>query len=57
MTFNSLYDLLNEAQFFKKPLYSKQLKGNDGKILNFGRAKSIQEPVENSKIENIKDLK
>jgi hypothetical protein len=57
MTFNSLYDLLNEAQFFNKRRYSQQLKGDDGTLYNVGRDQAIQKPVENSKIENIKDLK
>lgn len=57
MTFESLYNLLNEAQFFKKRRFSQQLKDSDGKIYNVGRDSAIQEPVENSKIENINDLK
>jgi hypothetical protein len=56
MTFDSLFNLLNEAQFFKKPHYSRKETDYEGKIYDVGRKQSLQKPAPTTGIPNLEEF-
>lgn len=57
MTFDSLFHLLTEAQFFKKPRYSYTDQDYTGKTYDVGRKQSLENPAPNTGISNLEDVK